>query len=594
MPREMDRERPERPERPEKPERPERPDRERIERDPPDHGDREQPDRDHSERDQTDRSETAAQSEREHETHHPETDHDSPGREDQEHPDLEREHSHHREDTNLDVGGRDRNETHSGSDREQDHDLSGTDSNDSLDFGGYGTESSGTSSETDAGGLSASKTEVEQTGTEVDPMEQTPGEMTPADTERVDIGTTSISAGPPRQPQKTILLDGNNPDGLQADYQPDSSGNRSVVCRTKDNELEVGLPHDDVTASVEGTCQKNQDGSITINISAEDKAGNKIEISTTQERSGEWDQTTDLYGPDGTRLDTKNIGSPGYNRDSSFDSSQTEYQLEIPSGSSPPKGPEKKEASRPEGTAGQMNQHDPVKAPESEKNKPWLPKETPNNDTHYEDTKRPGTRPEKEAPGSAGTPASEPSTTEGDNHDSGVSEIGHGILDVLGMVPLIGEPIDIINAGWYAIEGDMFNASLSMAAAIPGIGNLATGGKLLGKTTKGIARSTKGKEVVEGYRSFEQARNAALREIGTIKPTERLKYIGRKHAGKGKVVGFETKKGVPYKRMRLDWDEYKGPHINVEIGKKAGREKKAYAFPGTEEDYINLLKHLQK
>jgi hypothetical protein len=58
---------------------------------------------------------------------------------------------------------------------------------------------------------------------------------------------------------------------------------------------------------------------------------------------------------------------------------------------------------------------------------------------------------------------------------------GHTILDVLGLIPLVGEPVDAVNAAWYAAEEDWVNAGLSAAALVPFLGMAATGGKLLGK-----------------------------------------------------------------------------------------------------------------
>lgn len=57
------------------------------------------------------------------------------------------------------------------------------------------------------------------------------------------------------------------------------------------------------------------------------------------------------------------------------------------------------------------------------------------------------------------------------------SSIGHGILDVAGLVPVVGEAFDGINALWYAAEGDTLNASLSAAGMIPFLGWGATGTK---------------------------------------------------------------------------------------------------------------------
>ena len=53
----------------------------------------------------------------------------------------------------------------------------------------------------------------------------------------------------------------------------------------------------------------------------------------------------------------------------------------------------------------------------------------------------------------------------------------HGLLDVAGLVPFIGEPADLMNGVWYYAEGDVLNGSLSMGSAIPIVGYVATGGK---------------------------------------------------------------------------------------------------------------------
>ncbi|MGW0998181.1 SpvB/TcaC N-terminal domain-containing protein [Streptomyces sp. NPDC002523] len=55
--------------------------------------------------------------------------------------------------------------------------------------------------------------------------------------------------------------------------------------------------------------------------------------------------------------------------------------------------------------------------------------------------------------------------------------IGHTTLDVVGMVPVVGEAADLGNAGWYAAEGDYTNAALSAASAIPGAGYAANAAK---------------------------------------------------------------------------------------------------------------------
>ena len=65
-----------------------------------------------------------------------------------------------------------------------------------------------------------------------------------------------------------------------------------------------------------------------------------------------------------------------------------------------------------------------------------------------------------------------------------LSEAGHFVLDLGGLIPGVGEFADGANAAWYAAEGDHLNAGLSAAAMIPFAGWGATGGKLVGKGAK--------------------------------------------------------------------------------------------------------------
>jgi hypothetical protein len=64
------------------------------------------------------------------------------------------------------------------------------------------------------------------------------------------------------------------------------------------------------------------------------------------------------------------------------------------------------------------------------------------------------------------------------------SDIGHLVLDGLGLIPVAGEAFDVVNGIWYYAEGNVVDGSLSMAAVIPFLGWGATGGKW---TRKGAA-----------------------------------------------------------------------------------------------------------
>jgi RHS repeat-associated protein len=61
--------------------------------------------------------------------------------------------------------------------------------------------------------------------------------------------------------------------------------------------------------------------------------------------------------------------------------------------------------------------------------------------------------------------------------ESWISPIGHGGLDVVGLVPGFGEPADLLNGVWYTAEGNYIDAGLSYASAIPIAGYGATAAK---------------------------------------------------------------------------------------------------------------------
>lgn len=64
-------------------------------------------------------------------------------------------------------------------------------------------------------------------------------------------------------------------------------------------------------------------------------------------------------------------------------------------------------------------------------------------------------------------------------------------LDLAGFFPGLGAIPDLLNASIYAFRGDMVNAGLSVAAAVPGIGDAAAGAKLIGKGVKAAKTAKK-------------------------------------------------------------------------------------------------------
>ncbi|MER7335705.1 MULTISPECIES: polymorphic toxin-type HINT domain-containing protein [unclassified Micromonospora] len=65
------------------------------------------------------------------------------------------------------------------------------------------------------------------------------------------------------------------------------------------------------------------------------------------------------------------------------------------------------------------------------------------------------------------------------------SDVGHATLDVVGLVPVVGEVADVANGIWYLAEGNYVDAGLSMSSAIPLAGYGASAVKF-GKTGKRI------------------------------------------------------------------------------------------------------------
>ncbi|WP_281309610.1 AHH domain-containing protein [Flavobacterium flavigenum] len=60
-------------------------------------------------------------------------------------------------------------------------------------------------------------------------------------------------------------------------------------------------------------------------------------------------------------------------------------------------------------------------------------------------------------------------------------------LDVIGLIPVIGEIPDLVNGGIYLVRGDLLNASISALAIIPIGGQAATGSRLVIKIVDGVA-----------------------------------------------------------------------------------------------------------
>lgn len=106
-------------------------------------------------------------------------------------------------------------------------------------------------------------------------------------------------------------------------------------------------------------------------------------------------------------------------------------------------------------------------------------------------------------------------------------------LDLAGFAPGVGAIPDLLNAAIYAVRGDKLNASLSLLAAVPGIGDAAAAAKIAGKGVK-LAKSAKkaentitGKEKVVDMAKYKAAKKAQREQL--INESENVKRLPTKN-----------------------------------------------------------------
>ena len=99
------------------------------------------------------------------------------------------------------------------------------------------------------------------------------------------------------------------------------------------------------------------------------------------------------------------------------------------------------------------------------------------------------------------------------NSDSEASEIVHTALDVLGLIPVVGEFADGANVCIYALEGDWLNAGISAAAMIPVLG----AGAILAKGVVKIETATVKRVGKKGIKAAIKAgKKAGKKEAANI------------------------------------------------------------------------------
>lgn len=166
----------------------------------------------------------------------------------------------------------------------------------------------------------------------------------------------------------------------------------------------------------------------------------------------------------------------------------------------------------------------------------------------------------------------------------------HSILDMVGIIPGLGEPADFINGVVYLIEGDGVNASLSFGAMVPFAGWGATGLKYAGMLVVYAGKTFDLKVVFKnGIATF--GNRSKLREILDITdPLQEAHHLipwGKRentlvqlaaHADEVPYHMNHPKNGIPLDKYRVNLPD--GVHANhphydqqVETGLSAIKEK---------------------
>ncbi len=127
-----------------------------------------------------------------------------------------------------------------------------------------------------------------------------------------------------------------------------------------------------------------------------------------------------------------------------------------------------------------------------------------------------------------------------------ISELGHLVLDIFGLIPGLGEIADGVNAVWYFAEGDVVNGAISAGAMIPFAGWVASGGKWVKRGENAIDLATLGlrAEDLPALARLEGGPGAFSRVTETMST--------RSAAYQSQVTGFPTEIGYVVNGTKFD------------------------------------------
>jgi Hemolysin coregulated protein Hcp (TssD) len=122
------------------------------------------------------------------------------------------------------------------------------------------------------------------------------------------------------------------------------------------------------------------------------------------------------------------------------------------------------------------------------------------------------------------------------------SDVAHGVLDVVGLIPVVGELADGANALFYLAEGNKTDAALSAAAMIPIAGWAATGAKVVRKGVK-IANKARGLKKVKANRVKQLWQVGQYEKLRNLKPGLDAHHVGQKALMSKFIPGYDPLKG---------------------------------------------------
>lgn len=117
------------------------------------------------------------------------------------------------------------------------------------------------------------------------------------------------------------------------------------------------------------------------------------------------------------------------------------------------------------------------------------------------------------------------------------SDVTHGVLDVAGLVPVLGTVTGVVGAGIYALEGDYVSAGLDLASAVPIGGTAVKAGKLAVKASEKVLLSAE-KQAAKKLAEMEAKKLAELeaKKLAEIE-AKKLADAEAKAAKGGKDLG---------------------------------------------------------